>query len=41
MLVSRRPEIALFPPVLRTYYRLAARSTSWSRKGTLVLHYRF
>ncbi|MEX5719121.1 class I SAM-dependent methyltransferase [Geodermatophilus maliterrae] len=41
MLISRQPEIARFPPVLRAYYRLSARSTSWSRKGTLVLHYRF
>ncbi|MBM7808972.1 O-methyltransferase involved in polyketide biosynthesis [Geodermatophilus bullaregiensis] len=41
VLLSRQPEIARFPPVLRAYYWLSARSTSWSRKGTLVLHYRF
>jgi hypothetical protein len=41
MLISREPEIAEFPPVLRAYYRLSAHSTSWSRKGTLILHYRF
>ncbi len=35
------PEVAQFPPLLRAYYRLSARSTSWSRKGTVVLHYRF
>jgi O-methyltransferase involved in polyketide biosynthesis len=41
ILLSREPEIAEFPPVLRLYYRLQARSTSWSRKGTIILHYRF
>jgi O-methyltransferase involved in polyketide biosynthesis len=41
MLISRQPEIAQFPPALRAYYRLSARSTSWSRKGTLILYYRF
>jgi len=41
MLLSRDPEVARFPPVLRLYYRLSALSTSWSRKGTIVLHYRF
>jgi hypothetical protein len=30
-----------FPPGWRTYHRLAARSTAWSRTGTIVLHYRF
>jgi O-methyltransferase involved in polyketide biosynthesis len=29
------------PRVLRTYYRLQSHSTWWSRKGTLILHYRF
>jgi O-methyltransferase involved in polyketide biosynthesis len=41
ILLSREPEIAEFPPVLRLYYRLQARSTSWSRKGTIIPHYRF
>ena len=41
ILIPREPEVAQFPPALRTYYRLAAHSTSWSRKGTVVLHYRF
>jgi O-methyltransferase involved in polyketide biosynthesis len=41
ILLSREPEIAEFPPALRWYYRLQARSTSWSRKGTIILHYRF
>jgi hypothetical protein len=41
ILVAREPEVARFPPALRAYYRLAARSTAWSRMGTVVLHYRF
>jgi O-methyltransferase involved in polyketide biosynthesis len=41
ILLSREPEIAEFPPVLRLYYKLQAHSTSWSRKGTIILHYRF
>ena len=41
ILISREPEVAQFPRLLRTYYRLSARSTSWSRRGTVVLHYRF
>jgi O-methyltransferase involved in polyketide biosynthesis len=41
ILLPREPEVAQFPAPLRTYYRLAAHSTSWSRKGTVVLHYRF
>jgi hypothetical protein len=41
ILLSREPEIAEFPAVQRLYYRLQARSTSWSRKGTIILHYRF
>jgi O-methyltransferase involved in polyketide biosynthesis len=41
ILIPREPEVAQFPALLRTYYRLAARSTSWARKGTVVLHYRF
>lgn len=38
---SREPEVAEFPPGWRRYHRLAARSTAWSRTGTIVLHYRF
>jgi hypothetical protein len=41
ILLSREPEVAEFPPALRLYCRLAAHSTAWSRKGTIVLHYRF
>jgi O-methyltransferase involved in polyketide biosynthesis len=41
ILLSREPEVAEFPPVWRLYHRLAARSTAWSRTGTIVLHYRF
>jgi O-methyltransferase involved in polyketide biosynthesis len=41
ILLSREPEVAQFPPLLRLYYRLSSHSTSWSRKGTIVLHYRF
>jgi O-methyltransferase involved in polyketide biosynthesis len=41
ILLSREPEVAEFPPGWRRYHRLAARSTAWSRTGTIVLHYRF
>ena len=41
ILLSREPEVDEFPPGWRTYHRLAARSTAWSRMGTIVLHYRF
>jgi len=41
ILLSREPEVAQFPPALRLYYRLSAHSTAWSRKGTVVLHFRF
>jgi O-methyltransferase involved in polyketide biosynthesis len=41
ILLGREPEISEFPAVLRLYYRLAAHSTAWSRKGTVILHYRF
>jgi hypothetical protein len=40
ILLSREPEVAQFPPVLRLYYRLSALSTAWSRRGTIVLHFR-
>jgi O-methyltransferase involved in polyketide biosynthesis len=41
ILLSREPEVAEFPPALRRYHQLAARSTTWSRTGTIVVHYRF
>jgi O-methyltransferase involved in polyketide biosynthesis len=41
IMLSREPEVAEFPPGWRTYHRLAAHSTAWSRTGTIVLHYRF
>jgi O-methyltransferase involved in polyketide biosynthesis len=41
ILFARQPEVAQFPPLLRAYYWLASHSTAWSRKGTVVLHYRF
>ena len=41
ILLSREPEITQFPTALRIYYQLQAHSTAWSRKGTIVLHYRF
>ncbi|MGY1822952.1 class I SAM-dependent methyltransferase [Geodermatophilus sp. SYSU D00079] len=41
MLLSRQPEVARFPPLLRLYHRLSSHSTAWSRAGTVVLHYRF
>jgi O-methyltransferase involved in polyketide biosynthesis len=41
ILLSREPEVSEFPPALRLYYQLEAHSTAWSRKGTIVLHYRF
>jgi len=41
ILLTREPEVADFPPALRRFTRLAARSTALSRRGTTVLHYRF
>ena len=41
ILLSREREVAQFPRLLRTYYRMSAHSTSWSRKGTVILHFRF
>ena len=41
ILISREPEIAQFPTVLRRLYQLQASSTALSRMGTIVLHYRF
>ena len=39
ILLSR--DLAQVPSKLRPYYRLQAHSRSWSRKGTIVLHFRF
>jgi O-methyltransferase involved in polyketide biosynthesis len=39
MLLSR--DLAKVPSKLRWYYRLQKHSTSWSRKGTIVLHFSF
>ena len=41
ILLTREPEVAGFPPLLRLFTRLAARSTAISRRGTTVLSYRF
>jgi O-methyltransferase involved in polyketide biosynthesis len=38
---TRRPEIALLPPVLRLSTRLLSRSAALSRWGITVFHYRF
>jgi O-methyltransferase involved in polyketide biosynthesis len=41
ILLTREPEVAEFPPVLRLANRLSAHSAALSRRGTTVLHYRF
>jgi hypothetical protein len=41
ILLTREPEVALYPPALRRLTRLAAHSTAASRRGTTVLQYRF
>ena len=41
ILLTREPEVAEFPPVLRLVTRLSAYSAALSRRGTTVLHYRF
>jgi O-methyltransferase involved in polyketide biosynthesis len=41
ILLTRAPEVAYFPPVLRLANRLAAHSAALSRRGTTSLHYRF
>jgi O-methyltransferase involved in polyketide biosynthesis len=41
ILLTREAEVALLPPALRLFTRLAARSAAWSRRGTTLLHYRF
>jgi O-methyltransferase involved in polyketide biosynthesis len=41
ILLTREPEVAQFPPLLRLITRLSAYSSALSRRGTTVLHYRF
>jgi hypothetical protein len=41
ILCTREPEVARFPPVLRWWTRLGAPSAALSRRGNVVLHYRF
>ena len=41
ILLAREPEVADYPTAVRLYNRLMATSTTLSRKGTIVLHYRF
>jgi O-methyltransferase involved in polyketide biosynthesis len=41
ILLCREPEVAEFPRTLRMYNRVLALNTRLSRKGTIVLHYRF
>jgi O-methyltransferase involved in polyketide biosynthesis len=41
ILLTREPEVAQFPTVLRLWTQLCAQSTAVSRRGTTVLHYRF
>jgi O-methyltransferase involved in polyketide biosynthesis len=41
ILLVREPEVAEFPTAIRLYNRLLAMNTALSRKGTIVLHYRF
>jgi O-methyltransferase involved in polyketide biosynthesis len=41
ILLTREPEVAEYPTAVRLYTRFMATSTSLSRKGTIVLHYRF
>ena len=40
-LLTRAPEVAAFPQPVRALTRLLARSTTLSRQGTRILHYRF
>jgi hypothetical protein len=41
ILLSREPEISDYPTAVRLYNRFMATSVALSRKGTIVLHYRF
>lgn len=40
-LMARAPEVALYPPVLKAFARLGARSTRLARAADRVVHYRF
>lgn len=41
ILLAREPEISDYPMAVRLYNRFLATSVTLSRKGTIVLHYRF
>jgi hypothetical protein len=41
VLLTREPEVAGFPTAVRLYIRFLVTSTTLSRMGTSVLHYRF
>ncbi|MEQ4717135.1 class I SAM-dependent methyltransferase [Nonomuraea sp. B19D2] len=41
ILMTREPEVAEFPTALRLLTRLSAPSAALSRKGNVILHYRF
>jgi len=41
ILLTREPEVAEYPTAVRVYTRFRATSAILSRKGTIVLHYRF
>ena len=41
ILLTREPEVAAYPTAVRLYIRFLVTSTTLSRKGTIVLHYRF
>jgi hypothetical protein len=41
ILLTREPEVAEYPTAARRYIRFLVTSTTLSRKGTIVLHYRF
>jgi hypothetical protein len=41
ILLTREPEVAEYPTAARLYTRFLATSTTLSRKGAIVLHYRF
>ena len=41
ILLTREPEVAEYPTAIRLYNRFLATSTTLSRKGTIVLHFRF
>jgi hypothetical protein len=42
ILLTREPKVAEYPTAVRRYNtRFLATSTTLSRKGTIILHYRF